>query len=171
MPVAREVRHLYRTPSWLALVEYLKKRSGNRCEWCGKPNGREVWTRSGLVLLPAFGRVRVPRMFWRPSGHDITWRDHEAAIIPPSDPDWEIALRFRVRLITAVCCGAHLNHVAGDDRRENAAYLCQWCHLHQDLLHHRETRCRRKDAARPLLAELEALGVFTTAVQKFAEGE
>lgn len=46
---------------------------------------------------------------------------------------------------------AHLNHVAGDDRDENLKALCQWCHLHWDQIHHKETRSSRKDAARPLL--------------------
>ena len=32
MPVAGELRHLYRTESWRALVELLRRRSGNRCE-------------------------------------------------------------------------------------------------------------------------------------------
>lgn len=146
MPVARELRHLYRTASWRALVELLRRRSGNRCEWCGKPNGREVWTRTGGGL-----------MFWRPCGREITWRDQEGLVVPPRAPEWELALKLRLRRIRVVLTGAHLNHRAGDDRADNAAYLCQWCHLHLDKGHHRETRCRRKDAGRPLLAGVEAL--------------
>lgn len=50
---------------------------------------------------------------------------------------------------------AHLNHVPGDDRDENLAALCQWCHLHHDLEQHHETRAARKDAGRPLIALIE----------------
>jgi hypothetical protein len=48
---------------------------------------------------------------------------------------------------------AHLNHVAGDERDENLMALCQWCHLHYDRAQHSQTRCKRKDATRPLIAE------------------
>lgn len=58
-------------------------------------------------------------------------------------------------MVQVVCTVAHLNHVAGDDREENLAFLCQWCHLHYDAAHHHETRGARKDAARPLLAAQE----------------
>jgi len=44
--------------------------------------------------------------------------------------------------------------VPGDDRDENLKAYCQWCHLNYDREHHRATRAARKDAARPLLAEV-----------------
>ena len=146
MPIRRDLRHFYRTQAWRALVALLKKRSGNRCEWCGKPNGKEVWTRTGGGA-----------MWWRKCGRDLTWRDHQAQIVTPYAAEWQDAVKHRLRRIRVVCTGAHLNHQPGDDRPENAAYLCQWCHLHFDLGHHvvnsRQTRKLHKDQARPLLQE------------------
>lgn len=64
------------------------------------------------------------------------------------------------RLVRIVLTIAHLNHIAGDDRKENLKALCQWCHLHYDAIEHalhaRVTRQTRKDEGRPLLALLEA---------------
>lgn len=139
MPVARELRHLYRTPSWRAVLAILKARSGNRCEWCMKPGGAIVSTRTGKG-----------RMFWRPTGKSLTWFNEEGFSL--TIEEYELALSLPLRRIRVVLCGAHLNHTAGDDRAANAAFLCQWCHLFQDKGHHRDTRCRRKDAGRPLLA-------------------
>jgi hypothetical protein len=51
---------------------------------------------------------------------------------------------------------AHINQTAGDDRDENLAAWCDWCHLAHDrpehLIHARVTRINRKDSSRPLLA-------------------
>ena len=58
------------------------------------------------------------------------------------------------RLVVVKLTVAHLNHTAGDDRDENLAALCQGCHLRHDVAHHKDSRATRKDAARPLLAEL-----------------
>jgi hypothetical protein len=71
------------------------------------------------------------------------WRDHTGRRATP--PRFSRETRVRV-----ICTVAHLNHVSGDDRDENLKFLCQWCHLNYDKLHHRETRTRRKDAARPI---------------------
>jgi HNH endonuclease len=61
-------------------------------------------------------------------------------------------IRGASRVIEVVLTVAHLNHVAGDDRDENLAALCQYCHLMHDAEQHRESRATRKDSARPLLA-------------------
>lgn len=47
---------------------------------------------------------------------------------------------------------AHLNNKPGDDRDDNLMALCRYCHLRHDTQHHHETRSKRKDAGRPLLA-------------------
>ena len=57
--------------------------------------------------------------------------------------------------VTIVLTVAHLNHVAGEDDDENLAALCQRCHLNHDRAQHKETRARRKDAARPILTAIE----------------
>lgn len=61
------------------------------------------------------------------------------------------------REVSIVLTIAHLNHVAGDDRDENLQALCQWCHLTYDLSHHRFSRSKRKDLARPLLIDMEPI--------------
>ena len=64
-------------------------------------------------------------------------------------------LTGRYRGIRVVLTVAHLNHTPGDDRDENLKALCQWCHLHHDAGHHKETRATRKDATRGLLASAQ----------------
>lgn len=56
---------------------------------------------------------------------------------------------------------AHFNQKPWDNRLENLVVLCQRCHLSLDRDQHkenaRETRCAKKDGARPLLASKEEL--------------
>lgn len=61
------------------------------------------------------------------------------------------AMLWKLRTVRIVLTVAHLNHVSGDNRDENLAALCQWCHLHYDAEHHKESRSVRKDKGRPLL--------------------
>jgi hypothetical protein len=51
---------------------------------------------------------------------------------------------------------SHLDHTPGHDDDENLRARCQWCHLTYDERFHRQTRCIRKDARRPLLQEARA---------------
>lgn len=46
---------------------------------------------------------------------------------------------------------AHLDHDPGNNKPGNLKALCRKCHLNYDAKHHKQTRCARKDAARPLL--------------------
>jgi nitrate/TMAO reductase-like tetraheme cytochrome c subunit len=59
------------------------------------------------------------------------------------------------RISKVVLTIAHLNHDPSDNRDENLAALCQWCHNHHDVdfrqANARETRMTRKDSGRPLL--------------------
>ena len=57
------------------------------------------------------------------------------------------------RLIRIVLTVAHLDGVAGHDDPANLAALCQRCHLLHDLDFHHQTRAKRKDQTRPLLAQ------------------
>jgi hypothetical protein len=56
------------------------------------------------------------------------------------------------RAVLVQCGAAHLDHDPANNGDENVAWLCRRCHLAHDSGQHRETRCARKDAARPLLA-------------------
>jgi hypothetical protein len=55
------------------------------------------------------------------------------------------------RWVGIVCTMAHLDHTPGNDSDDNLRFLCQWCHLHYDQSHHKESRQLRKDRGRPLL--------------------
>jgi hypothetical protein len=147
MPIRAELRHHYGRV-WRTVVRpRILARAGNRCEECGKPNGKKVETITAAV---ASSRV----MWWRTRKTPRWWHSPQTALEP-----WQLLGRRGSpppRKICVVLTVAHLNHVPGDDRDENLRALCQWCHLHYDRAHHAETRATRKDRARPLLAEATA---------------
>jgi hypothetical protein len=136
MPIRPELRHFYRGTEYEETRARMLKRARNKCELCRVPN-RELAERGpgGVWRL----KTCAPGTAWRNAkGNATTFEPISTA-------------RRIVRIVLTV---AHLNHVAGDDRDDNLLALCQWCHLNYDKLHHRETRCNRKDARRPLLTEV-----------------
>ena len=136
MPIRADLRHFYRTPGWKAARQRVLERAGDKCEQCRVPNHASIW--------------RGPNGMWRLKDTGAAWHRNNGNITT-FEPEVD-------RSVNIVLTVAHLNHVAGDDRDENLKALCQWCHLNYDALHHRATRCERKDAARPLLeAELSAI--------------
>ena len=152
MPIRPDLRPFYRGPAWRATRERIRERATDRCEQCGKPNHRRLWVVSIVDVKAyfepwqAWSLVKGDGQRWilcvtgrpfRPLSGGQTWRLRGA--------EWKLARRIRV-----ICNVAHLNHTSGDDRDENLKFLCQWCHLNYDKLHHRETRATRKDAARPI---------------------
>jgi hypothetical protein len=78
------------------------------------------------------------------AGVGRTGKRIRASEMPPPD-----------RISKVVLTIAHLNHDPSDNRDENLAALCQWCHNHHDVdfrqANARETRMTRKDSGRPLL--------------------
>jgi hypothetical protein len=48
---------------------------------------------------------------------------------------------------------AHADHNPANMDDRNLRSWCTWCHLHHDQPHHKETRCRKKDASRPILLQ------------------
>jgi len=143
LPIRPELRHFY-GEEWRTVTRpRILARAGNCCERCAKPNGERIQTYSETMGPP---ENRLYFMWWRLPGYSPgdAWRNHAGKVchsirIPPW---WR-----GVRVVLTV---AHLNHVAGDDRGENLAALCQWCHLVNDLRHHAESRGIRKDQHRPL---------------------
>ena len=130
--------------------ERIRERAGDACERCDKPNGVTVETVVGKVLADLQRPVQY--MFWRVPSSGI-WHAHNGAIKSKPEPAGHAHFRQTAsRIIRAKCGAAHLNNVAGDDREENLAWLCDWCHFHHDAEHHHKTRGARKDAARPILA-------------------
>lgn len=140
MPIRADLRHFYTGPAWRETRKRILDRAGHKCEQCGKPNTETVETFSDVAIMG------LPVMFWRTAWSQ--WRDWTNI-----GADATISFGKKLRTIRVVLTIAHLNHVSGDDRDDNLMALCQWCHLNYDKLHHKQTRSKRKDAARPLLIQ------------------
>lgn len=147
MPIRPELRKFYGR-EWREVVRpRILARAKNRCEQCRKPDRAVVWVYTSsacgqywtLELRP-FSAQKWMYCAFGIGGNFV--------LLPNAYGD--------ARQIRIVLTVAHLNHVPGDDRDENLKALCQWCHLNYDKLHHKETRQAHKDAARPLLAGMEA---------------
>lgn len=138
MPIRAELRHHYSGSAWLLTRQSILTRAGHKCEWCRKPNRKEVTQRTWHG-----------RMWWRTAS---LWRDHTGKRVL-----FPMNAMYRETVVEVVLTIAHLNQTAGDDRPENLAALCQWCHLKHDRQQHlrsaKETRLNRKDRSRPLLVE------------------
>ena len=140
MPIRPELRKHYGR-EWREVTRpRILKRAGDACEQCRVPNG--------LVIA----RIDKYPGWW----FTIDGEAH--------DPKGILQFHFRGsefdgpdRIVMIVLTIAHLNNTSGDDRDENLAALCQWCHLNHDVKFHvsnaRRTRTTKKDAARPLLKE------------------
>lgn len=147
MPIKKELRHFYDRVWRTVTRPRILARAGNCCERCRKPNHAHVETYTDSQRELRTGRKEY-FMFWRDASakEPPPWIAHNgkaAAFMP---------LNLGInRIVKVVLTVAHLNHISGDDRDENLAALCQWCHLTHDLTHHQKSREARKDAARPLL--------------------
>jgi len=139
MPIRPDLRHLYGREWQREIRPRILARDKNRCKFCGKPNHTHV--------RQVVDRARRLMWWFDTKAHAIILRDHKYGIagvleeLPRLDS-------YEVRCVLTI---AHLNHDPTDNRAENLAALCQWCHLHHDLTQHAETRAARKDAARPIL--------------------
>lgn len=147
MPIRPDLRHLYRGPGYRAQRVRIIARAGNRCEQCGKPNGRLVWVYRSKTSRQCWTlSLRTQRWVYcrfGGSGNFSLLRSEVRALRSEK----------RLRRIRVVLTMAHLDHDAANGDDDNIRLLCQWCHLNYDKLHHKETRAMRKDAARPLLRE------------------
>ncbi len=151
MPLRPELRNLrdangdlvYRGPAWKAQRERLLERCGNKCERCRKSNHAHVWVWASWSC----GQYLTER---KTAPHLQRWHyclfDGSIGNFVLYGSQWKRARRIRVVLTMA-----HLTHDPLRNSDEEKAMLCQWCHLHHDRLHHRDTRCERKERARPLL--------------------
>jgi hypothetical protein len=139
MPIRPELRQFYGRQWREEIRPRILKRAKDRCEICSKPDRK-------TVIVRFWGR----RLWWKSQGGKY-WRNHTGR---RSNPPL-VGIYATERRVNVVLTIAHLNHTPGDNRDENLAALCQWCHLHHDQQLHvqsaRETRKDRKDAGRPLL--------------------
>jgi hypothetical protein len=138
MPIRAERKHLY-PPEWSAISQRIRMRDGNRCKWCGVPNGR------------LGGRDRQGN-WWdaHPLGEkmlSLEW---------PKPGEWAWCGRDghqpkHLRIIRIVLTVAHLDHDETNCADDNLAALCQRCHLTYDAKHHAasaaETRRRQMKTA------------------------
>jgi hypothetical protein len=134
MPIKPELRKFYGREWRKVTRPQILARAGNRCERCQVPN-RKVVARVGG--------------FWKLVGQK-PWHNEHGEVLAGVPLD---AARFRI--VEIVLTIAHVNHTPGDDREDNLEALCQWHHLRLDQAQHKQTRATRKDAARPLLQEIQ----------------
>lgn len=116
--------------NWKEIVEQVRTRSGNKCEWCGVENGA-IGARS-KTTGQWFDERTIDNM--SASTGETHWSDYP-------------------RMIRIVLTTAHLGidypdgtpgnkHDKMDCRLENLAHLCQRCHLNYDRDEHAENRKR-----------------------------
>jgi hypothetical protein len=142
MPIPAELRRTFYGPKWRKEIRLrILERAGNCCERCSVPNYTEVKRHGGSWLCVSVKFGRRPELVW--IGSDGLWLGRK----PTSG----------IRKVMIVLQVIHLNHTPGDDRDDNLAAYCQWCHLNYDQVQHKLTRSVRKDAERPLLAMAEVL--------------
>lgn len=142
MPIRAELRRQFYGPKWRKETRpRILARAGNRCERCKVPNYTEVKRHGGSWLRVTVRFGERPVLMW----------------IAPDGSELFLKPKGGIRKVTVVLQVIHKNHTPGDDRDDNLAAYCQWCHLNYDQVQHKETRSVRKDAERPLLAMAEAL--------------
>ncbi len=147
MPIRPELRAYYRSKEWAAIRARIRERDGNRCNRCRVPNNIDVDRANGGWWLEVSFKPGL-------SGVVIKWRDEKYRHVKPK----KYPKTRRVRIVLAV---AHLDNDWSNDKEDNLALLCQWCHLNHDIpihvVHSRETRIRRKDRDRGLLVIAEGM--------------
>lgn len=125
MPIRPELRHHYGV-AWKAIRAKILERAGHCCERCRLPNYAEVAR--------------------KPCG--CAWIDDGEFRGPDCPETHPLRGDYPEKVVKIVLTIAHLNHVAGDNREENLAALCQRCHLRLDRDQHaasaRATRNRRR---------------------------
>ncbi len=143
MPIKPEFRHLYGA-AWRLTRQRILDRAHDRCERCGKPNHALIWTYTWQTCDLVMGGERHYHMAWCQAG-TLEWRDQNGSrCFAPRN-------RGNARVIRVKLTVAHQDHHPPNMADENLRCWCTWCHLHHDQDQHRETRCIRKDAMRPLL--------------------
>lgn len=60
MPIKKENKNLY-PKDWKKIVERIKKRAGNRCEFCGAENGKPNPATGSIVVLTTAHLNHDPR--------------------------------------------------------------------------------------------------------------
>lgn len=121
------------------IVPAIRRRSGNRCELCGVPNG-ELGGRSPAGIWHKARPLgeKLLRLEWPKEGEYAPCEGYDQPL----------------RIVRIVLTVMHLNHDPTDNRPENLKHGCQRCHNRYDLPH------RRKNAAATRRARLAAGDLF-----------
>ena len=131
MPIRPENRHRY-PADWPLISERVRVDAGNRCEWCGAPNGALI-RRGTFRGRPVWSEAA--------SAHcDVVCADTGLRYIGESHDTCDLGRPVRVVLTVA-----HLDHRPENNARENLAALCQRCHNRYDSPHRAATRAARRN--------------------------
>jgi hypothetical protein len=122
MPIHLRYRWLYPIdwPQLSALIRF--ERAKGRCEFCGRPHGREI-------------RHLGDGRWW--DEENRTWRNGRGRALSrlalPADD-------VSVKITKVVLAAAHLDHDPTNNRPRNLKALCQRCHMLHDREEHRRRR-------------------------------
>jgi hypothetical protein len=142
MPICPEFRHLYRHQWQTVTRPRVLERAHNKCERCSTSGSSPTWKNRD----PQFGGRWRFHMIWIKEGSK-SWRNQYGY---PCSPLHAKGLPRKIRVKLTI---AHADNNPTNMDDLNLRCWCTWCHLHHDQPHHKETRCRRKDAARPILRD------------------
>jgi hypothetical protein len=131
MPIRPSERARY-PKDWPEISLRIREREGNRCAWCGAPNGQEIRRLksdpSRYVTCTRFGVIAEFDRLGSLEAVEAKW----------------------LRPIRVVLTVAHLDHTPEHCADDNLVALCQRCHLAYDAKHHAtnaaETRQTKRDA-------------------------
>lgn len=107
-------------PDWPAISRAVRELAGQKCEWCGAPNG--------LWIL----RDR------RPDLHKTVWIGETTKDVPfldfqVAEPQILAAKHYReAGMVKIILTVAHLDRDRNNNATDNLAALCQRCHLNHD---------------------------------------
>lgn len=112
------------SPFWKTIRAHILERDGNRCKFCGVPNGATILRSS---IDPA-------KYIWYDEANDVhCYPDGEWIKLSEIPEEYEITRQGEIRLYTTVVLTvAHLDHTTTNDADDNLAALCQRCHLIHD---------------------------------------
>lgn len=132
MPIRPENRDRY-PPDWPEISLRIRKRAGNKCEWCSAPNGELVDRSSdGESYMMMDGRV-------------FSASDGEALGMARGS-EWPSCGRITKIVLTV----AHLDHTPENCADENLKALCQRCHNRYDAPMRRAGIAARRHGAQAL---------------------
>lgn len=126
--------HPERYPTdWKTISLRIRAREGNRCKWCGAPNGEQVY------------RNKIHSEIWITK---LDWKH--------KPPFLKGQYKKPVRIVLTV---AHLDHDTTNNTDDNLAALCQRCHLKHDgaihAKHAAETRRGQFEEQQPPLPGMD----------------